>query len=95
MAAGGSWTESILYNFTIVNGDGNTTDTHGVLLSSDGSLYGTTLYGGRSKGAKVCTNGCGTVFHALTGVPGGGRGRNPISTASLARAMEALQVPQF
>ena len=60
-APGGGWTESILYSFDIVDGDGGP-DTTGLVIGSDGSLYGTTVYGGASKGTKVCTNGCGTIF---------------------------------
>jgi uncharacterized repeat protein (TIGR03803 family) len=48
---GGSWTETILHNFT--NGaDGGSPS--GLALSADGILYGTTTLGG--------ANGKGTVY---------------------------------
>jgi uncharacterized repeat protein (TIGR03803 family) len=43
-SAGGRWTETILYGFTGA-ADGGAPQT-GVILDSDGSLYGTTLIGG-------------------------------------------------
>jgi uncharacterized repeat protein (TIGR03803 family) len=49
-------TETILYRFTGTNGDGYQPVAHPI-LGSDGSLYGTTLYG--SIGQNGC---CGTIY---------------------------------
>ena len=54
----GSWTETILYNFAGGN-DGATPESN-LTRDSEGSLYGTTLYGGETKNCNG--NGCGTVF---------------------------------
>jgi uncharacterized repeat protein (TIGR03803 family) len=54
---GGAWTETVLYSFTGTNGDGNGPET-GLVMDSNGVLYGTTNKGG----AGTCANGCGTVF---------------------------------
>ena len=62
-AAGGTWTNSILYNFTD-EADGGL-PVAGVALDTAGNIYGTTWYGGDIN----CNNeqgyqpyGCGTVF---------------------------------
>ena len=58
--ATGSWTESILYSFRGVDGDGAFPNA-GLAFDSEGNLYGTTYYGGLFGG--VCgTIGCGSVF---------------------------------
>lgn len=53
-ASGGSWTETVLYNFTggIDGGD----PYSGITIDSSGNLYGATYFGG----SPDC--GCGTVF---------------------------------
>jgi uncharacterized repeat protein (TIGR03803 family) len=51
--AGGTWTESILHNFGVSPGDGNS-PFGGVVFDAMGNLYGTTAWGGK--------NGFGTVF---------------------------------
>ena len=76
---GGAWTETVIYNFTGINGDG-AYPTAGVVLGENGVLYGTTGYGGSATSGSPCiyygsttvTTGCGTVF-ALTplAAPGG------------------------
>jgi uncharacterized repeat protein (TIGR03803 family) len=59
-AISGSWTESIVYNFRGVDGDGAYPNA-GLTFDSEGNLYGTTLYGGLFGG--VCgTLGCGALF---------------------------------
>ncbi len=66
---GGAWSEKVLHRFTGSGRDGS--DPDGALaIGSDGTIYGTTLYGG--SGSVCGTSGCGTVF-ALTppGTPDG------------------------
>jgi uncharacterized repeat protein (TIGR03803 family) len=46
LGAGGAWTESVLHFFHPPNG----TPTSGVVLDSEGNLYGTALYGGPDSG---------------------------------------------
>ncbi len=61
-APGGSWTETILYNFQGSSSDG-ATPFAGVAFDAAGSLYGTTTLGGRGKCLLQSVNqGCGTVF---------------------------------
>jgi uncharacterized repeat protein (TIGR03803 family) len=51
--------ETVLYNFTGINGDGS--NPQGALITdSAGKLYGTTTRGGQISGG--CSSGCGTVF---------------------------------
>src|SRR5438128_1159205 len=51
--AGGGWSETFLYTFGSVSGDG-TSPTGGLTIDTGGNLYGTTGSGG--------SNGLGTVF---------------------------------
>jgi len=65
-AAGATdWTETILYNFTGVNGDG-AYPSGSLAVDANGVLYGTTQYGGSATSSSRCTegktSGCGTVF---------------------------------
>lgn len=67
----GPWSETPLYSFT-----GKTDGSYpyaGVIIDSQGNLYGTTAIGGAKSGA-VCkkTNGCGVVFEVSP--PNGGSG---------------------
>jgi uncharacterized repeat protein (TIGR03803 family) len=56
----GGWTESIVYKFTGINGDGANPKTD-LVFDHQGNLYGTTWAGGNfTKGA--CDLGCGIVF---------------------------------
>jgi hypothetical protein len=65
-AGGGSWTETILYNFQ-APGDGNYPEA-GLVMDNAGNLYGTTAFGGNDS---ICNGlGCGTVFELSPG-PGG------------------------
>ena len=67
--AGGSWTESVLYSFTAINGDGSY-PAASLVIGKDGVLYGTTEYGG--SGAACGASGCGTVFKLTPpSAPGG------------------------
>jgi uncharacterized repeat protein (TIGR03803 family) len=85
-AISGTWTESIVYNFRGVDGDGAYPNA-GLTFDSEGNLYGTTLYGGVF-GGPCSTLGCGAVFeltpsgatwheHALHLFAGGNDGSNP------------------
>ena len=58
-AAGGSWTETVLYSFTGQNGDGYKPYA-GLLIGKNGALYGTTAGGGLVTSS--CPYSCGTVF---------------------------------
>lgn len=62
---GGGWTETVLYSFTGLNGDG-ALPAAGVVVGEDGSLYGTTQYGGNETVGSPCesdgASGCGTAF---------------------------------
>jgi hypothetical protein len=79
--AGGTWTETVIYSFTGLNGDGLYPEV-GVVLGKNGVLYGTTTYGGSATSGSPCINygiagaygplGCGTVFQLTPpAMPGG------------------------
>ena len=83
-AQGGSWTESILHNFsTVANvGDGSFPEA-GLIFDGQGNLYGTT-YGGGTHGSgtvfELTPNGNGTwTKHTLRSFGGGTDGANPNS----------------
>ena len=71
----GTWTESVLYNFTGSGGDGNGPFA-GVIINS-GVLYGTTFYGGTSSNGTVYsltppgTGWTETVLYKFGGPPDG------------------------
>lgn len=55
----GRWSETVLYNFACYGKTGSNPQS-GLALDAEGSLYGTTMWGGTPTG---CFNqGCGTVF---------------------------------
>lgn len=56
---GGAWTETTIHNFSNTGSDGWNTQA-GLVIDSQGNLYGTTQFGGSYIG--TCANGCGTVF---------------------------------
>jgi uncharacterized repeat protein (TIGR03803 family) len=62
---GGAWSETVLYTFTGQDGDG-ALPVAGLVLGKNGSLYGTTEYGGSAASGSSCTSfgasGCGTIF---------------------------------
>jgi uncharacterized repeat protein (TIGR03803 family) len=57
--SGSTWTESVLYSFKGVDNDGGNPEA-GLVLDSEGNLYGTTAGGGTF--SLSCYDGCGTVF---------------------------------
>jgi uncharacterized repeat protein (TIGR03803 family) len=67
--AGGTWTSTILYNFSDKGQDGNN-PVSGLVFDAGGNLYGVTEFGG----SKACTfgGGCGTVYE-LTPTASGAR----------------------
>jgi uncharacterized repeat protein (TIGR03803 family) len=68
-AAGGEWTESILYNFQGSPTDGSN-PVDGVVFDASGNLFGTTNAGGNGKTCLFPVVGCGAVFE-LTPSTGG------------------------
>jgi hypothetical protein len=64
---GGPWTETIIHNFDL--SDGND-PTAGVILGPAGSLYGSTSGGGSHGGLCGYYVGCGTVFQLTPGPDG-------------------------
>lgn len=88
-ASSGPWTETVLYSFRGVNGDGSYPQG-GVTFDAAGNLYGTTQRGGTY--SSLCGSlGCGTVFEVsptssgpwheqvLHRFAGGGDGSTPSS----------------
>jgi uncharacterized repeat protein (TIGR03803 family) len=71
--AGGSWTETVLYNFCSAT---NCADGYlpiaGLIQDAAGNLYGTTLYGGANPGADPYGYGGGTVFKLTPPAQAGG-----------------------
>jgi uncharacterized repeat protein (TIGR03803 family) len=73
---GGAWTESVIYSFTGVNGDG-AYPAASVAIGKNGALYGTTEYGGIATSPCPVSSydfpgGCGTVFKLTPpSAPGG------------------------
>jgi hypothetical protein len=70
--SGGTWTFSLIYNFTGINGDG-AQPVASIAVGKNGAIYGTTEAGGSVASDSACPGsalyqlypGCGTVF-ALT-----------------------------
>jgi uncharacterized repeat protein (TIGR03803 family) len=86
----GGWSETLLYSFDPVNGDGSN-PLGGLVRDQQGNLYGTTYFGG---GSASCDNGCGTVFELTPGsngwteavlyrFTGGADGNYPYSTLTI------------
>ena len=81
----GTWTETVLYNFT---GGSDGGQPYGSLVfDTAGNLYGTTNFGGSSN----CNMGCGTVFE-LSPVPAAGL--KPFFIPSPEAAMAANRQPE-
>jgi uncharacterized repeat protein (TIGR03803 family) len=64
-SSNGTWSETIIYEFTRANGDGGNPEA-GLAADAAGNLYGTTLFGG-----STATETYGTVYK-LTPATGGG-----------------------
>jgi hypothetical protein len=70
-AAGGPWTETVLYQFTGGSDGGH--PTSGLLIDSAGNLYGTAQVGGQSATYECYLAACGVVFELSPPTqPGGG-----------------------
>ncbi len=71
---GGPWAESVIYNFTGLNGDG-AYPSASLVLGQNGVLYGTTQFGGGATSAcpssYYALAGCGTVFELTPPAAGG------------------------
>ena len=90
--SGGPWTESILYNFSLPGSGDASLPVWGLITSQNGTLYGTTMFGGPTSGC--LGNGCGTVFsltppatlggawteNVLYGFAGGSDGESPTAS---------------
>jgi uncharacterized repeat protein (TIGR03803 family) len=74
---GGSWTESVIYGFTGTDGDG-ILPAAGVVIGTNGNLYGTTERGGNTSPSSPCqasylvSAGCGIVFELTPPTTPGG-----------------------
>jgi uncharacterized repeat protein (TIGR03803 family) len=73
---GGTWTESVLYNFKGPPSDGY--EPLQPTVGSGGALYGTTFFGGSGTGCIFKSDGCGTVFELSPPVSGSGAWRERI-----------------
>ncbi len=60
-SSNGTWTESILYVFQNLAGDGGSIPSGRIALDSAGNIYGTTEYGGYIS-SNCPAPGCGTLF---------------------------------
>ena len=60
-ALSGPWKESVLYTFT--GGSDGGVPTSGVILDSEGNVYGAAAGGGSTR----CTYGCGVIFELTKG----------------------------
>ena len=70
-AAGGTWTESVLWNFSASESDASD-PMSGLLLDKMGNLYGTSSLGGTTTDYAEENNGLGTVFELSPPGNGGG-----------------------
>jgi len=87
LGSDGTWTDTVLQNFTVQTGNEAAGPMAGLVFDSTGNLYGTTYYGG---GINNCGGrGCGTVFElapsggqwtesVLYSFTGGTDGQNPM-----------------
>ncbi|MGA2740350.1 MAG: choice-of-anchor tandem repeat GloVer-containing protein [Bryobacteraceae bacterium] len=74
-SSGGSWSFSVIYNFTGANGDG-AQPLAGVIVGEDGTIYGTAHRQGTASpacpGSKQWPPGCGMVFQLTPPTTAGG-----------------------
>jgi uncharacterized repeat protein (TIGR03803 family) len=70
-AAGGGYTETVLYTFQATSTTDGCLPYSGVTMDSAGNLYGTTANGGNEGGGSACVDsGCGTVYELVRGSDG-------------------------
>lgn len=68
---GGAWTENLLYSFQ--GGSDGSQPAAGLVFDADGSLYGTTQFGGNfACSYNGVQDGCGTAFKLIAPSGGGG-----------------------
>jgi uncharacterized repeat protein (TIGR03803 family) len=60
----GKWTEDVLYSFGSHKDDGNS--PNGIVVTSDGAIFGTTQSGGKFTDGGCSSAGCGTVFEVVS-----------------------------
>ena len=83
---GGSWTETLLYEFQGKGANDGESPNSGLIMDKSGNLYGLTAYGGTGNCLLLgLAAGCGTVYKLLRRSRKGARGRKPSSTVSRAR----------
>lgn len=86
-AAGGAWTEQVLYNFASPTADGIHPEA-GLIFNSSGNLFGTTRYGG----AHGSSSSGGTVFELDTKATVGSAPTATLTPASLTFASTTVGV---
>ena len=72
--------ETVIHNFAVANNDGSFPED-GVIIDSQGNLYGTTLYGGSANFGtvfKISPAGSETILHSFTGGSDGIRPYGPL-----------------
>jgi len=80
--SGGAWTETVLYEFTGVDGDGKI-PMSGVIFDQAGNLYGTTYEGGSTGNGTVyelSPSANGWTERIIYNVTGNGDGAGPVGT---------------
>jgi uncharacterized repeat protein (TIGR03803 family) len=91
-APGGSWSETVLYEFTGQNGGGYSPSA-GLVIGANGALYGTTLWGGPDNAGTVFEltqpavaggNWTETVLHTFT--RNGGDGASPYAGLAIGKS---------
>jgi uncharacterized repeat protein (TIGR03803 family) len=58
------WTEEVLYSFGTHANDGN--QPSGIVVTSDGAIFGTTRSGGKYSGGACSAEGCGAAFEVVS-----------------------------
>ena len=86
--SGGAWTETVLYEFTGVDGDGKI-PMSGVIFDQAGNLYGTTYEGGSTGNGTVyelSTSANGWTERIIYNFTGNGDGAGPVGTLIMDRS---------